>query len=198
MNNTFKKRIFTPGLLFSDIIYLVQKLPAIISILRSKRISRAFAEKIMLTTTAVNQCVLCARFHSEMAYQSGIDRSEVVSLLNMDLEGRASSDYEVSALLYAQHYAETQRKPKPEMTQRLYNDYGREKADDIMLIIRLIMFSNLSGNTFSAFTSRLRGASAPGSSLLFELFFVACSAPLIIPSLLYLKMKKNKFEFAKP
>lgn len=73
--------------------------------------------------------------------------------MNMDLEGRASSDYDVSALLYAQHYAETQRKPKPEMTQRLYNDYGREKADDIMLII---------------------------------------------PSLLYLKMKKNKFEFAKP
>jgi AhpD family alkylhydroperoxidase len=133
--------------------HLDAKLPAIINILRSKRISRAFAEKIMLATTAVNQCVLCARFHSEMAYQSGIDRSEVVSLLNMDLEGRASSDYEVSALLYAQHYAETQRKPKPEMTQRLYNDYGREKADDIMLII---------------------------------------------PSLLYLKMKKNKFEFAKP
>lgn len=198
MNNTFNKMIFTQELLLSDIMYLTQKLPAIISMLRSKRISRPFAEKIMLATTAVNQCLLCARFHSEMAYQSGVDRSEVLSLLNMDLEGRVSSDYEFTALLYAQHYAETRRKPEPNMTQRLYNDYGREKADDIILIIRLIIFANLSGNTFSALASRIMGVRAPGSSLLFELFFAAVSAPLIIPSMLYLKIKKNKFEFAKP
>jgi len=61
----------------------------------------------MLAATAVNECTLCARFHSEMAYQSGVDRSEVISLLNMDLSGRTSSQEEVTALLYAQDYAET-------------------------------------------------------------------------------------------
>jgi AhpD family alkylhydroperoxidase len=197
MKNTFNKRIYTSRLFFSDVFYLIKKIPAFISLFRSSRISRAFGEKIMLATTAVNQCVLCARFHSEMAYQSGVDRKEVASLLNMDLNGKSSSDYELTALMYAQHYAETERNPKPEMAQCLYDEYGREKADDIMLIIRLINLGNLSGNTFAAFKSRLKGVRAPDSSLIFEVFFVILSSPLIIPSWIYVYVKKNSFNFQK-
>jgi len=196
MESTFQKRIFTPGLFFADIAYITKNLPAIIAALRSKRISRAFAEKIMLAATAVNECTLCARFHSEMAYKRGVDRSEVISLLNMDLSGRTSSSKEMTALIYAQHYAETSGNPSQEMKDRLINEYGKEMSTDIMLITRLIIFANLSGNTFSAFTSRMKGIRAPGSHICFELFFVSLSAPIIIPSLLYLRTKKNKFNFA--
>lgn len=169
---------------------IIKNLPAIITAIRSKRISRAFAEKIMLAATAVNECTLCARLHSEMAYKSGVDRSEVISLLNMDISGKTSSEEEMTALIYAQHYAETSGKPSQEMKERLVNEYGKEMSADIMIITRLIVFANLGGNTYSAFTSRFKGIKAPDSHICFELFFVSLSAPIIIPAFLYLRAKK--------
>jgi len=151
----------------------------------------------MLATTAVNECLLCARFHSEMAFQSGVDRREVAALLNMDLSGKTTEDDELNALLFAQHFAETNRNPSPEMRQRLFDYYGDKKGADIILIIRLITFGNLSGNTFSAFQNRLKGIKAEKSSVIFEIFFVIFTAPLIIPSLIYIKLKKNHFQFSK-
>ncbi|MCP4130731.1 MAG: carboxymuconolactone decarboxylase family protein [bacterium] len=195
LNSGFKKRIFTFKLFLKDYGYFVKKIPAMISMMRAKRVSRAFSEKIMLATTSVNECVLCARFHSEMALSSGIGQEEVTALLNMDLgESKKADDEEVAALLYAQHYAETGRNPKEEATKRLYDYYGEKKANDIMLIIRMINMFNLTGNTFAAFTSRLRGNKAPNSSLLFELFFVFMTAPVIIPSEIYIRTKNN-FDF---
>jgi hypothetical protein len=106
---------------------------------------------------------------------------------------KSAVNEEMTALVYSQHYAETSGNPSREMKERLINEYGKETAADIMMITRLIVFANLGGNTFSAFTSRLKGTKAPGSNLCFELFFASLSAPIMIPSLLYLRVKKNRF-----
>ena len=73
------------------------------------------------------------------------------------------------------------------MTARLVEKYGEQTAEDIILMIRMIWFGNLSGNTFDAFLSRLKGRKASHSSLLFELVFFIVSAPFLLPLLPFTK-----------
>jgi AhpD family alkylhydroperoxidase len=115
MKNNFDKKIFTPGLFLNDSGFLLLRIPPIISALRNKQISKAFIEKIMTVTTAVNGCTYCTWFHAKQALASGISEEEVKNMLNLQFQADAS-DFETMALLYAQHYAETNRKPEEEMT----------------------------------------------------------------------------------
>ncbi len=56
-------------------------------------------------------------------------------------------------------------------------------AEHINLIIRMIYYGNLSGNTFDAFISRLKGKKAPNSNALFEAIFFILSVPVLLPIL---------------
>jgi hypothetical protein len=62
---------------------------------------------------------------------------------------------EAIALLYAQHWADSNAKPDPEATRRLEQAYGAEKAEAINLILRMIRVGNLSGNTWDHLLSRI-------------------------------------------
>jgi hypothetical protein len=53
---------------------------------------------------------------------------------------------EISALLYAQHWAETDSHPDPEIRQKIANTYGPQKTAAIEIILRMIRVGNLSGN----------------------------------------------------
>lgn len=182
MNNGFDKRIYTPGLWIGDTLFLLRNLPALIGVMRNTDISRAFMEKIMLVVTAVNGCVYCAWFHAKTALSSGLSQEELKNTVNLQFQADAS-DFEITALLYAQHYAETNRRPDPDMSRRLVAFYGDQTARHIKLIIRMIFFGNLAGNTFDAFISRLRGVKAPHSNALFEVIFFVLHAPVLLPLL---------------
>lgn len=51
-----------------------------------------------------------------------------------------------------------------------------------MLLIRVIFFGNILGNTFDAFPSRLKGQKAENSSALFELLFFLATFWLMLPA----------------
>ncbi|MDZ7725936.1 MAG: carboxymuconolactone decarboxylase family protein [candidate division KSB1 bacterium] len=186
--NNFHKKIYTPRTLFHDIGYLSRNLPGMLNLRRDPGINRQFVEKIMTVTTAVNGCVYCAWFHAGQAVRSGISQTEVKNLLNLQFHADAS-DFELPALLYAQHVAETDRHPDPDMTRNLYEYYGDQTADNIRLIIRMITFGNLYGNTWDAVISR-RAVRRDHSSLLFELLFFTFNAPIALPAMLAVKAKK--------
>ena len=137
----------------------------------------------MTVVTAVNGCKYCEWFHAKQAVAVGISKDEVKNMLSLQFNADAS-DYEMIGLLYAQHYAETDRQPDAEMTEKLVQFYGQETAHHITLMIRIIFFGNLSGNTFDAFLSRLKGVKAENSSVLFEFLFSLINAPVLIPLLL--------------
>ena len=59
------------------------------------------------------------------------------------------------------------------MVQKLVQTYGQERARDILAHVRMITLGNLSGNTFDALLSRLRGRPAEGSGLGSELATLA-------------------------
>ncbi len=180
MKNQFDRKIFTAGLWVEDTLFLLHKLPAIAGVLRDKDISRAFMEKIMLVVTAVNGCTYCAWFHAKTALLSGLSQEELKNTLDLQFQTDAS-DFESLALLYAQHFAETNRQPDPHMTRRLVAYYGEKTAAHIILIIRMMFYGNLIGNTFDAFVSRLEGKRAPNSNVFFEAAFFILLAPVMLP-----------------
>jgi len=106
----FDRRIFTFKSLLQDLRFLTLRFPQIILLLRDKKISRQFIEKIMTVVSAVNGCTYCSWFHARTAALSGISKEEVKSMLNLQFKADAS-DFELLGLLYAQHYAETNRNP---------------------------------------------------------------------------------------
>ncbi len=107
----FDRKIYTLGAVVKDVAHLLSNAKGFAKAKRKKLVSKSFREKIMLVTTAVNGCVYCAWYHAILSVRSGVDRSEVNKLLNLQF-GAGADDYETPGLLYAQHYAETNRKPR--------------------------------------------------------------------------------------
>ena len=186
----FDRKIYTFNLLLKDLCWLLSRFRRFSKAKKSERVDKAFIEKLMLVTTAVNECVYCAWFHAKMAVRSGIEKKEVNDMLNLQFN-TDTSNYQTLALLYAQHFAETNRKPDKEMTDKLFDYYGEKSTKEIILFIRAIYFGNLSGNTFDAFLSRLKGVKAKNSNVVFEFFFFLCSAPILWPTIPYVKKYRN-------
>ncbi len=178
----FTRKIYTFSTLLKDVKDLLSNVKKFARAKKKNLVSKAFREKIMLVTTAVNGCVYCAWYHAILSVKSGINRDEINKLLKLQFNTDAD-EYETLALLYAQHYAETNRNTEKEMTEKLYSFYGDEVAETIILYIKAIYFGNLSGNTFDAFLFRLKGIKAPNSNVLFELVFFILSAPILLPTL---------------
>ena len=98
MNQNFHKKIFTARLFFNDLGFLIIRLPIVLNALRNEKISRAFIEKIMTVTTAVNECTYCSWFHAKQAVASGVSEEEVKNMLNLQFHADAN-DFESMALL---------------------------------------------------------------------------------------------------
>jgi len=163
LNPTFNKRIYTFPAFKADVRLIFDHMDDLRKASRSGRISKAFTEKLMLVVSQVNGCRYCSYGHSRAALAAGVSESELQSLLALELE--VFSPDEVTALTFAQHYADVKGEPDPSAWQRLVTYYGEEKAHDILAYLRMITFGNLLGNTFDALLSRMGGKPAAGSSL---------------------------------
>lgn len=188
----FRRKIFTPKLFISDLFYILTNVPNAISAMRNKDIDRKFMEKIMTVVTAVNGCSYCTWFHSKQALSSGLTQDEIKNMLKLQFKSD-SSDYELLGLLFAQHFAETNRKPDEDMIQKLEEFYGERTANHIMLFIRMIFFGNLQGNTFDAFLARLKGSKIHNGNFIFELVFFLFNLPIMGP-LIPIAKKYNREE----
>ncbi len=180
--NHFKRRIFTYNLLKSDLSFLISNRSKLIVAMKNEKLGKKFSKKIMMVTTAINGCTICAWAQTKMATKAGVDKQEIRNILNSQFETEAS-DYELLALQFAQEFAETNRYPSQELLDSLEAFYGNQTAQDIMLLTRLSTFGNLTGNTFDAFISRLKGKGARNSNQIFEFLFFILLAPFLLPIL---------------
>jgi AhpD family alkylhydroperoxidase len=190
MITSFRRRIYTPRTFFADLGDVFRHLPELREMRRSKRVSRAFLEKIMLVITQVNGCRYCSYFHTRMALVSGVHETEIEQL--MALEVGDFPPEQAVALAFAQHYAESGCCPDPEAEMRFRTYYGPKVSADIMNAIRMIKIGNLAGNTVDAFLSRLKGAPAPGSSPLWEAVFFFLSLPVTVPMLWVMRRREGE------
>lgn len=129
--------------------------------------SKAFSEKLMLAVTRVNGCRYCNYFHTKSAIAAGVSHEEVRAML--DGEFGDVDEEELVALLFAQHYADTDADPDRLVYDRFVACYGKRKARYILASIKLIMIGNIQGIALDALQSRIRGRKMPDSKLRHEL-----------------------------
>jgi AhpD family alkylhydroperoxidase len=147
----------------------------------SSSVDPAFAERIMLAVTQVNDCRYCNYAHSAAALRAGVTQDELEAIRSGDFS--SVSDQELPALLFAQHYADSGGSPNDEALETLLDSYGEGKSARILLIIRMITLGNLLGNTFDALLNRVRGRKVINSSALEELavlVLVVLTTPLML------------------
>jgi AhpD family alkylhydroperoxidase len=190
MNTSFCKRIYTFPAFRLDVRQIFDHIDDLRLAVRGGRVNKAFAEKIMLVVSSVNACRYCCYGHSRAALAAGISDAELKSLLAVDLE--SSPDHEITALAFAQHYAEANGSPDPVLWQQVVICYGDDTANDIMAYLRMITFGNLLGNTFDALISRLGGKPASGSSLWNEVSVLLGAVWMPLSRLLYLVIRRDK------
>jgi AhpD family alkylhydroperoxidase len=150
----FSKRFYTPRTFLRDLRDAWAHMPEFRETARAGRVSRAFAEKIMIAVTAVNDCRYCARFHTGLALKEGIPPNEIREILSGEIG--AFPEEEAVALAFAQHWAETAGDPDPEVERRFRDYYGPQISADILNWMRMIRMGNLMGNTLDAVLWKLR------------------------------------------
>jgi AhpD family alkylhydroperoxidase len=143
----FKKRTYSSlNQLVKDLVFPFRNRKQLREIKNKGLLSPAFQERLMLAVISVEGCRYCSYFHSKLALKEGMTSEEVGKLLSGDMQDCPEEEY--IAILYAQHWAESDAHPDPEAVQRLQEAYGSEKADAIHLMLRMIRLGNLLGNTW--------------------------------------------------
>ena len=165
-NHFFTKRAFNFHSFMKTIKLLIGNRRSIIDTMKSKRISNEFSERIMLAVTAVNGCRICEWAHTKMAIESGCTEEEITNILDLDFKGLKKE--EITALAFAQHFAESKENPSKKAIVSLLKEYGNQKAVDIINHCRMITIGNLMGNTIDAFNSRIDGIQVVDGSFFFE------------------------------
>jgi AhpD family alkylhydroperoxidase len=139
---------------YADMRYILAKRSSLREATRGGLVPYAFRERLMLVVTEVNDCRYCSYFHAQEALKAGILKEELQDLLDGCIP-EGSPEEEVPALLYAQHWAESDARPDPEAQLRLLDVYGKDKAGAIQIILRMIRMGNLLGNTWDYWLYRL-------------------------------------------
>ena len=192
---SFQKRIFTIQSFWNAANEAFQAIFTLQRQQSKNKINRQFSEKIMLAVTQVNGCRYCSYGHTQAALKSGLDSEEIRALLSGDLSSAPSE--ELTALLFAQHYAESAGQPDTEAWGNLVSTYGQDKAFAILANIRMITIGNLLGNTFDAFLYRITGRPTPPDSNIFQELGVLIGSFFIIPGAM-IKQKFSKSRNSSP
>jgi AhpD family alkylhydroperoxidase len=156
MPKTFAKRTYTMPLLLRCFGAMVLYTPFGLAGLVRPATSRSLREKVIIGVTSVNDCRWCSWLHTGIALKQGVNLDELQSLLSSDTFGTVT-DREATAILFAQHFADTRRHPTPAARLALAKQFTLYQRLEIMAWIHFIYFANLSGNSADAWLARFRG-----------------------------------------
>jgi len=131
---------------------------------RDAPVSPAFRERLMLAVTAVTGCRYCSWAHTGAALRSGISQNEVAGLLIGSVDD--CPPHEAIAMLYAQHWADSDGRPDPEARERLVQSYDAETVNTIDTILHSIRIGNYIGIFHERLLKRIsfRRRGKPGDS----------------------------------
>lgn len=110
---------------------------------KRRLINKKFKERIMLAVTEVNGCAMCSYVHTKLSLGAGMELSEIRNILGGNHD--EVSDYEIVAVVFAQHYADSKENPSPESIETLREFYGYEVAELILNLLKVITLTNSMG-----------------------------------------------------
>jgi len=178
VKNIFIKRIYSINTFRAAIEDVFDHLDDLRAASRGDIVDKQFSERIMLAVTQVNGCRYCSYGHSKAALAAGLSQNEISELLAGEFA--SAPEDQLTALAFAEHYAESGGSPDTAAEEKMVSTYGEEGKRHITAYIRMIMMGNLMGNTFDAMLSRIRGRPAADSSIWQELG-VLLGSLVIIP-----------------
>jgi AhpD family alkylhydroperoxidase len=151
----FRRRTYR-GLadLLESLQFLIGNRSLLRKAMQSGQISPGFRERLMMVVTEVNGCRYCSLYHSAQSLKAGLSSDELLILFSGQIPMDSPSE-EIPALIYAQHWAETNAKPDFEATRHLVETYLDDKASMIHAILRMIRVGNLMCNTWDYFLYRI-------------------------------------------
>ena len=130
-----------------------RSIPLIRSWKKSKRINKAFRERIMLAISGVNGCAMCSFVHTKIALAEGISAEQIKQVLGGDFADIPEA--EAVGVLYAQSYAAGKEVIDTASYQRLVDEYGDAKAHCIQQVCQIITFTTVMGITLDGLKQRL-------------------------------------------
>ncbi|MBN1891352.1 MAG: carboxymuconolactone decarboxylase family protein [Clostridiales bacterium] len=122
---------------------------------RHKLIDREWNERIMFAVTEVNGCPVCSYAHAKMALNAGMSDEEIRKMLSGNFAD--APEEQMTAIMFAQHYADSRANPDQKAWEQLEKHYGPEKAAGILGAVRIIMMGNVMGIPWGGFIGRFRG-----------------------------------------
>lgn len=149
-------------------------------------LSAELRERLMMAVTEVNGCAMCSWYHTKTELETGMAEGEVRELLAGEFQN--VPDTELTAVLFAQHYADTRGKPDKAAWDKLRAQYGQDAARAMLGAIRGIMLGNLLGMPSGSLMSRVgfkRFSKDPRSSLPYELMILLSGVVLMPLALLH-------------
>jgi len=191
IDKNFIKRIYSLSTFQAAIEDVFAHLDDLRAASKGDIVDKQFSERIMLAVTQVNGCRYCSYGHSKVALAAGLSEIEIKEILVGEFA--SAPEDQLTALAFAEHYAESGAKPDTDAVAKLVSEYGDEGKSHIIAYIRMIMMGNLMGNTFDALLSRLRGRPAAGSTLLQEMG-VLLGSLVIIPAAMVRRFFSKKDE----
>jgi len=120
---------------FPDLLFMLRNTTRLTRAYRGG-LPPALRERLMVAAATVYGCRFCSWLHTREALRIGIDKEELARLVSGLMEG-CPEEYSV-AVLYAQHWAESNAHPDPEAVHKLEETYGREKAKLVNVVLRPI------------------------------------------------------------
>jgi len=141
----YKKRTYS-GIrpLLRDLSYLWRHKGAFLALQRGRLLDGSLRERLMLAVTEVNACRFCSFIHTKRALKEGLSDEEVGALLGGNLEN--VPEEQRTAVLYAQHWAETEGETDETARVRLKETYGEEKAGVMEICLTAIKTGNYLNN----------------------------------------------------
>jgi AhpD family alkylhydroperoxidase len=150
----FNRRLYRSfGEFLADIRMVMSNRQNIRRMMRSETFSPAFRERLFLAVTQVNGCRYCSYFHAQQALIQGISEAEIRAIGD-GLFDKCPAE-ELTALCYAQHWAETNTHPTSGTRAHLLKTYDDETVVQIDLALRMIRIGNLTGNLLDYILFRL-------------------------------------------
>ena len=160
----------------------VRTVPYMIRGEKTGLLSPALRERLMMAVTEVNGCAMCSWYHVKMALETGMESAEINGILAGEF--RDVPEEEITAVLFAQHYADTRGKPSSAAWDKMKTQYGKDAALAMLGAIRGIMLGNAYGIPSGSLLRRLgvkRFQIDSRSTLIYELA-ILLSAVVIMPA----------------